>query len=189
MLSLYNLSKKYKNKIILDDININFDSNLIIINGINGSGKSTLLKILSNVIYKSSGKIKCDGTISYLPSSYNLPKIMYVKDYLLCFIKKEEINNLMNKYLIPNKRINELSKGNLQKLLILQVFSNDTKYYILDEPLDGLDDFAKELFHEEVKKKIEEDKTIIMALHDNKLIEDLNPKIYYIKDGKINDKD
>jgi len=188
MLSLYNLSKKYKNKTILDDISVDFDSNLIIINGVNGSGKSTLIKILTNTISKSSGKIKCDGTISYLPSAYNLPKIMFVKDYLLCFIKKEEIDNLMNKYLIPNKRISELSKGNLQKLILLQIFYNDTKYYILDEPLDGLDEFAKELFHDEIKNKIEENKIIIMALHDNKLIEDLNPKIYYMKDGKLYDK-
>ena len=113
---------------------------------------------------------------------------MFVKDYLLCFIKKEYVEFLMNKYLIPNKRINELSKGNLQKLLLLQVFSNDSKYYILDEPLDGLDEFAKDLFKDEIKRLIKEDKIIIMALHDNELILDLNPKIYIMKDGKIYDK-
>ena len=113
---------------------------------------------------------------------------MFVKDYLSCFIKKEEIDDLLNKYLIPNKRINELSKGNLQKLIILQIFYNDTKYYILDEPLDGLDEFAKKIFYNEIKNKIDNNKIIIMALHDNKLIEDLNPKIYYMRDGKLYDK-
>ena len=62
MIELINVTKIYKNNKILNDISVTFDRNLHIIYGNNGSGKSTLLKILSSIIYKTSGSILTTGS-------------------------------------------------------------------------------------------------------------------------------
>ena len=189
MISLNNVTKKYFDHIVLDSINLSINnSGIYILQGINGSGKSTIIKLISGIIYKSDGKIFNNLKISYLPDKFSLPKLMKVNNYLNLLNNNKRMNNiLMDKYKIPNKSICNLSKGNFQKLGLLQTFNYDADCYILDEPLDGLDDFAKELVKNEILKLVRNDKIIIMSLHDISEFSDLNPKIYYVKDGKINE--
>lgn len=192
MLKIIDLEKKYKDT-IFDHVTIDMSKpGLYIFQGINGSGKSTILKILSGIIFKTSGEIKKDISISYLPDKYNMPKLMNVKSYLEIVLdmygKKEEASFLISLYQIPKRRIGELSKGNYQKLGLLQTFSNDSDCYILDEPLDGLDDFAKHLVKKTVDEKIKDGHIVIMSLHDKKFFNDLHPVIYDVKNGKITER-
>ena len=64
----------------------------------------------------------------------------------------------------------------------------DKDIYILDEPLDGLDDFAKNLFRQLVEEKLKVNKKIILSLHNKSFLNNLNPKIYQIKDGCLSEK-
>lgn len=185
MLRLNNVSKKYKN-IVLNNISVDFkEGNLYILRGVNGSGKSTIIKILSGIIYKTSGNIENYVSISYLPDKFMMPKLLKVKTYL------DILNipfNLTSKFQIPNKRIGELSKGNLAKLGILQIMYNDCDCYILDEPLDGLDDFAKKLLKSLILEKLNDNKIVILSLHTKTLFNELNPIIYEIKEGELYEK-
>ncbi|MGM9970494.1 MAG: ATP-binding cassette domain-containing protein [Anaeroplasma sp.] len=188
MLYINNIKKKYKNHLILNNITLKIDKpGLYILQGVNGCGKSTLLKILGKIIYKSDGKIENDFKIAYLPDKFSLPKLMNVKSYL-SHLTCLDIDNLLARYQIPNMRIEKLSKGNYQKLGILQVLSFDADCYLLDEPLDGLDDFAKKLFKTIISEKIDGGKLIIMSLHNKNLFNELRPTVYIIKDGCINEK-
>ncbi len=193
MLSLENVEKKYNDTKILKNITIEFQmGSLYILTGPNGSGKSTLIKIISNIIFKTEGKININESISYLPDKYMLPKLMRTDEYIKNILKlyKLKINplDILNKFNIPKKLIGSLSKGNLQKIGIFQAFYNDADIYILDEPIDGLDDFAKKIFKELIKEKLELKKTIILSLHDKKFLNEFNPTIYEIKDGILNEK-
>ncbi len=186
MLKLDNLSKKYNNQIILNSISLEFkEGNLYILSGINGSGKSTLVKLLSGIIFKSSGSITRDISISYLPDKFTMPKLLSVKSY--CKLLSIPIE-LMEKYQIPNKRIGELSKGNLQKLGIIQILNNKSDCYILDEPLDGLDDAAKKLLKQDIITLKGNNKIIIMCLHTKTLFNELCPIEYEVKGGFLNEK-
>ena len=98
------------------------------------------------------------------------------------------MEELVSKFQIPNKRIGELSKGNQQKLGLLQILDYEADCYILDEPLDGLDDYAKKLFKEILKEKLENNKIIILSLHNKSIFNDLSPTILDIKEGRINEK-
>lgn len=190
MISLVNVEKKYNGHIVLDNLTMYIDKpGLFIIHGINGSGKSTLIKLLSGIIYKTDGEFKINYTVSYLPDKFSMPKLMRVKSYLSIVLNdKTKMDELVSKYQIPNKRIGDLSKGNQQKLGLLQILDYEADCYILDEPLDGLDDYAKKLFKEIIKEKIENNKTIILSLHNKTIFNDLSPTILDIKEGKINEK-
>lgn len=193
MINVRELEKKYGNQSILNSVNFTInEGNLNIFIGINGSGKSSILKILGKTIYKTSGQIDVKGDIAYLPDKYSFPKLMTTKNYLKNILKlyslKEEYLKLLTEFDIPNKLIGSLSKGNLQKLGLLQILIIPADIYLFDEPLDGLDDFAKKLFKSKIKEKLEQNKTIIMSLHTKTIFNEFKPIIYEIKDGKVYEK-
>lgn len=193
MLKLLNVSKKYKNEAVFDSVSIDMSNpGLYIFVGINGSGKSTILKILANIVYKTDGKIIKDISVSYLPDKFSLPKLMKSNDYINTILKLNNVsddpNKLISLFQIPNRRIGDLSKGNLQKIGLLQVLYNNADCYILDEPLDGLDDYAKKLLKDIIKDLIDNGKIIIMSLHNKQFFNDLEPITYEIRDGLINKK-
>lgn len=188
MLKLIQVEKRYKKNKVLQEISLDFSPpGLYILQGVNGSGKSTLIKILAGVIFKSGGEIKKEFSISYLPDKFLFPKLMRVDGYIAKVFSlykiKEKSLNWLKEYQIPKKRIGELSKGNLQKLGLLQILSHPADCYILDEPLDGLDDFAKRLVKKKVMEKLQEHKTIILSLHNKSLFQELHPKIIEIRNG------
>ena len=190
MISLNSIEKKFRNKMVLSNVSFEIDSpGIYVINGKNGSGKSTLLKIISKIIYKSNGKINIDGTISYLPDKFIMPRLMRASAYLkLALDDNQNIKELMNKYLIPNKKIRELSKGNLQKLGLLQILNKNADIYVLDEPLDGLDDTAKKIIKQDIIDLVNSGKIIILSLHTKTTFGDLKSQVFEIKDGCINEK-
>ncbi len=192
MLSVVGLEKKY-NEVIIEDVTIDMSKpGLYIFTGINGSGKSTILKILAGTIYKSSGSINKNVSISYLPDKYTMTKLMsvisYVELILEMYGRKKEALSLISMYQIPKRRIGELSKGNQQKLGLLQILANDVDCYILDEPLDGLDEFAKHLVKNIISEKIRAGKIILMSLHGKNLFNDLKTRIFEVKDKKITER-
>ena len=194
MLNLVSLEKKYKDHIVFSNMNIEFtNGNLYILMGANGSGKSTILKLVAGIIYKTDGKIIKDGVLSYLPDKFSMPKLMKVKNYLYEIFydrkdKNELYGNLMKTYQIPNKRIGDLSKGNLQKLGIVQILSLDADIYLFDEPLDSLDDYAKKVFREAIKEKLKEKKIVLMSLHNKSYFNELNPIVIEVKEGMVYEK-
>ncbi len=186
MIKLMNIYKSYNKVNILEDINITFNKGLYVIYGINGSGKSTLLKIISGIIYKTKGTILNTDNISYLPDKFLMPKLLSVNTYIK-LVLGEEYLYLLDKYKIPKKLIGNLSKGNLQKLGLIQILYQTSDTYILDEPLDGLDDEAKNIFKEDIINLLKENKTIIMSLHEKVLFDDINHISFFVKDGKCSE--
>lgn len=190
MLKLKNVNKKYGKINTINNVSIIIEKpGLYILTGENGSGKSTIIKLLSKIIYKSSGEIENNYNISYLPDKFLMPKLMnvklYIKEMLKIYRNNKNVDELMQMYMLPKKRIGELSKGNLQKLGILQIVENDVKYYVFDEPLDGLDENARKLFKNIIIDLLAKEKVVIMSLHNKSLFNDLKPQIFKIKDGKI----
>lgn len=190
MFKIINISKKYKNQTIFNDVSIDFSNpGIYLFQGVNGSGKSTLIKILAGMIYKTSGNIEKDISISYLPDKFSMPKLMLSKDYIKLFLsmtKREKMaSELLDKFQIPNRRIGFLSKGNQQKLALLQILYTDADCYIFDEPLDGLDEYAKGILKDIITELINRGKIIIISLHTSNLFSKLKPTIIEFKDGKI----
>ena len=185
MFEIKNLTKKYNNEIILNNICYKFiEGNIYVIRGINGSGKSTLFKILAGIINKSSGYITKNKTISYLPDKYVMPSLIRPKTYLKVIYDNDyKIKILLDLYKVDDKLICNLSKGNKQKLGIISKTYGDYDIYIYDEGLDGLDINTKKIFFEELKRKKEDNKIIILSLHEDIYEYDLKEIKLKISDG------
>lgn len=211
LLEIKNLSFKYSDELILDNINFDvFRGDYIALIGSNGAGKSTLVKLILNqlkplygtVSFYTENGIKNVGYVPQLsmPSSLEFPitvkellsLALYpsnrgfrkLKDYQI-----EKIDNALNlvgmsKY--KDRLYTELSGGQRQRILIAKTLVATPEFLILDEPMTGVDKESKEsLFHLLSHINNEHNITILMITHNLEEIENNVNKVYEIKDKKI----
>lgn len=172
---LVSITKIYKKKIVLNNINLTFNlGKCYMLVGENGSGKSTILKLITGLIYPSKGLIDNSNlTISYVPEKVSLPMHVKVIDFLniLKEIKQasdEKINYLIDYFELSdakNKKLKELSKGMLQKVLIIQSLMVDTDVYIFDEVLNGLDKNNQDKFINLLNELKSKNKLVLITSH------------------------
>lgn len=194
MLKLDNITKMFNKMNGIKEISLEInEGDFIILVGQNGSGKSTILKLIGNIINlnkNDQGKIiNTFQKIVYLPEKNSLPKLMTAVEYLQTFFytikTKCNVKEVLQKYLVPNKRINTLSKGMLQKILIIQTIYSDADLFLLDEPMEGLDDFSRKIFKLDLIELLEKNKTIIISTHNQRYFKELNSNNYRLKEGQI----
>ena len=204
-----NLTKKFKDVTIIDDVSITFNSGKIYgIVGRNGSGKSVFLKILCSFYNPTSGTILQDG-FDYI-SNNSFPKntrALIEKPYfvselsgyenlkLLASIENkigdEEIEKVLkdvNLYEEKDKKYHKYSLGMKQKLGIAQVLMENPDVLILDEAFNGIEESSvkkiKKILIEEKKKG----KLIIITSHIKEDIMELSDEIYEFNEGKLKKK-
>ena len=174
MIEVRNIYKKYGNNVILDIPYFNFKSgNSYMIIGSNGSGKSTLIKCLLGINKLNSGTVNINtANIGYVPEKFYFPDFCTVGKYLESIIDLYGKNDfsLINYYcnifnLDRSKMLSKLSKGMMQKVLIIQAIIHDSDLFIFDEPLNGLDTKSQELFFSIVNNLKNKNKTIIITTH------------------------
>lgn len=204
-ITINNLTKKFKDEIVLNNINMTLESgNIYGIIGQNGSGKSVLLKIICAFYIPSQGEVLIDN-INYC-NGKNFPKNLralieknaFLPDIsgfnnlkLLAKIENkitdEEINEslkIVNLYEEKNKMFSKYSMGMKQKLGIASVLMEDPEILILDEPFNGIDEESKEKITNELIK-IKNNKIIIITSHIKDEITSLCDHVFEMKNGKI----
>jgi len=175
-----NLSKKYKDKLILKDIDLHvYDEEIVSIIGPSGCGKSTIFNILSNLTTSDSGEVDIHGRFSY----------MYQKDLLLPYKnimdnvslplilkgeKKKKSYETVKPYFstfglegYENKFPHELSGGMRQRVNFMRTFVNSSDIMLLDEPFGALDSITRASMQNwllDIKKEIKS--TILLITHD-----------------------
>lgn len=202
MINIINLNKKYRNKIILDNINLNIEKGKIIgLLGPNGSGKTTLMKILLNITKEDNGEIyinnekKSEETnkyISFLPDAPFIDKDLSIneaRNYFKFFytdFNDKKFENLINKLNLNLKdKIKNLSKGNIEKLNLILILSRDAKIYILDEPIAGVDIITRNEILKLIIENISDESTAIISTHLIKDIEHIFDQVMFLKDANI----
>lgn len=202
MINIKNLNKKYRNKIILDNINLNIEKGKIIgLLGPNGSGKTTLMKILLNITKEDNGEIyinnekKSEETnkyISFLPDAPFIDKDLSIneaRNYFKFFytdFNDKKFENLINKLNLNLKdKIKNLSKGNIEKLNLILILSRDAKIYILDEPIAGVDIVTRNEILKLIIENISDESTAIISTHLIKDIEHIFDQVIFLKDANI----
>ena len=162
--------------------------------GENGAGKSTLLKMIMGLIYPTSGRVLTNGLrIGYVPEKVTMPKLITIEHFLLTLCelkkgKKEEIDYYLSYWGLikdKHKRLNELSKGMMQKVIITQAFFGSPDIMIFDEALNGLDSTMQKKLLELIRKKKKEGKIILITSHYKDYYSDVVDKTVVIKNKTL----
>lgn len=205
-LEIKHLSKKFGNNVVLNDINLTFNSGKIYgFIGRNGSGKSVLLKIICGFYPPTEGMILLDGknyikenefpddTRALIEKPKFLPDLTGFENLeLLASIQnkigKKEIDDILEKMNLTSekdKKYNKYSLGTKQKLGIAQVLMENPKLIILDEPFNGVENETTNKIRKILLEEKKKGKIILLASHIKEDITTLADVVYEVDGGRI----
>lgn len=210
-LELKGLTKKYKDIVAVNDVNITLTQGIWGLMGANGAGKTTLIRMMIGNLKPTSGHVSYnereifnkDGddleyknVLGYLPQEFgfsNSFKVFSFLEYVAALkgISKKEYNDrvydildYLNLTKYKNKKINQLSGGTKRRVGIAQALLNNPKIIILDEPTSGLDP-EERIKLRNILSDLSKDKIILVSTH---IIPDIEAMAQYsilYKDGQI----
>ncbi len=200
------IHKSYSDLEVLKGISFSINSgNAMGFLGRNGAGKTTFIRCLMDVFKPTSGTFKIDGKefnkddykIGYLPEERGMYSKEQILGQLIYFgrlkgmhgqdAKKEAMKWLERLELdsYAKKNLSILSKGNQQKVQLIQTLINDPDILILDEPFSGLDPVNSKVLKEIIVEKIESNKIVIFSSHQMSYVEEFCDDISIINKGVI----
>lgn len=182
--------------------------------GPNGAGKTTLIRIINQITMPDTGQVLLDGeplkpehiqNIGYLPEERGLYKSMKVGEQALYLAQLKGLTKVEAKKRLKywfdkleigdwwNKKIQELSKGQAQKIQFIVTVLHQPKLLIFDEPFSGFDPINANLIKDEILQLRDEGATVIFSTHRMESVEELCDHIALIHksnkvlDGKLTD--
>lgn len=210
MLIINNFTKKYDDKLAVDNLSLHIQKGEIYgFIGHNGAGKTTTLKSVVGILNFDEGEIlingnsikenplECKKEIAYIPDNPDLYEYMTGIQYLN-FVsdifgvdtdtRKDKIEKLANTFEIKDaltQAISTYSHGMKQKLAIISAWVHDPKLIIMDEPFVGLDPKASFTLKEMMREVCDKGGAIFFSTHVLEVAEKLCDKIAIIKNGKL----
>lgn len=202
MLEIKNLHKQFGRKKVLDGVSFNLNRDEITcITGVNGTGKTTLMNAIMGLLPVEKGSVRLgqepiSGTnynkIAYIADTITVPRSMTIEEamtFMRTFYEKwnqEKADELLSFFkLQANDKIKELSKGNQAKVSILLGIAQDADFYLMDEPLSGIDMFAREQILEVFTSQFVSGKGVLLATHNMEEIETLVDRVIMLNQGII----
>tara|TARA_B100000073_G_scaffold127272_1_gene104178 strand:- start:1831 stop:2718 length:888 start_codon:yes stop_codon:yes gene_type:complete len=207
MLSIEKIVKNFDNLKAVDQISFKVKRGDIYgFLGPNGAGKTTTIRMIMGIMQPDSGLIMLNGddinslgrkNLGYLPEDrglYQKQKLQEILHYfgLLRGMKKKDVINKtrlwLERFNLDSqglRKVEELSKGNQQKIQFILALLHDPELIILDEPFTGLDPLNQLLMKDIIQEKQNEGKTIIFSTHQMEQVEKLCNNICLINNGRI----
>ena len=214
MIALEGATKRYHSQTVLDDVTITFAGDgVTALIGPNGAGKSTLFGLIGRLIVPDAGSVLVDGMDVSTASSRELAKILAVLRQDNHIVARLTVHDLVEFGRFPHSRgrltvedrmhidrsidylalnefrdrfLDELSGGQRQRAFIAMVLAQDTKYVLLDEPLNNLDLKHMTEIMKLVRRVADElGKRVIVVLHDINFAATYADRIVAMRDGRI----
>lgn len=208
MLELKNVNKQFKDTVVLKDINIRFEKGMYGLLAPNGAGKTTLIKMITTLLFPTSGTISWEGKpivelgenyrglLGYLPQDFGYYGNYSPKKFLtyLSVLQKmdaktaekriDDLLDLVALSHVKNKKMKQFSGGMIQRVGIAQAMLNDPKILILDEPTAGLDPKERVRFRN-LLHQLSKDRIVILSTHIVSDIEAIANEIILLKDQQL----
>lgn len=198
MIQIENLSKKYGNKVVLQSINLLFESGKVYgLVGENGAGKTTLFNCIAG-LETFEGEIKSD-----IPKLKNHLGLLITEPYFFSKITGKEYIQLLcnarsiekidfeksNIFDLPlNEYASKYSTGMKKKLALTAILLQENNYFILDEPFNGVDIQSNIIITEIIHKLKELGKTVIISSHIFSTLNDTCDEILILENNTISKK-
>ena len=206
MIEVSHVSRNFGNFSAVNDISFSIPTGQIIgLLGPNGAGKTTTMRMITGFLTPSEGKIYIDGVditeapveskkkIGYMPESAPLYGDMIVEDYLKYIaeihgedpaVKVPALCAECGLKEVMSKNINELSRGNRQRVSLAHALMHDPEILILDEPTSGLDPNQVEDVRS-IIREIGKTRTVIISTHILSEVETICSRAIIISGGKV----
>lgn len=206
-LEVSNLCKSFGKLKAVDDVSFSVRPGEVFgLIGRNGAGKTTTIRMMMNVFGPDSGEIRYAGKrvgedfrriVSYLPEERGLYKKMKVIDLLHFFLEirgiepesaKGRLDDYLRRFSLDDRRqarIEDLSKGNQQKVQFIAAVLSDPEVLVLDEPFSGLDPVNTALLKDMVLELKEAGKVIVFSTHLMDVAERMCDSIALIHKGQL----
>lgn len=199
-LEVRNINKKYKNKVILNDINFSIQSGEIVaLIGKNGAGKSTLINIITKLIQQDSGQSKIFEKEKF---DRNLIGVMMQENISLDRITVKEIIKLTRTYYhnpmsyqailalselqnYTNHPMDKLSGGQKRKLQFALTLAGNPDLIFLDEPTVGMDAESRTKFWERIDELKKQGKTFLITSHYLEELEKVANRFIFLHNQRI----
>lgn len=207
MLTVHNISKTYKGGVkAVDGVSFSVRPGSVLgILGPNGAGKTTTIRMILNIIKPDAGIIEFKGSpvgedtknaIGYLPEERGLYKKSSIGDTLAYFASvktapngvKQSVGEWLERFELQGmekRKIEELSKGNQQKVQFIAAVLHNPDLLILDEPFSGLDPVNQLKFKDVVMDLRNRGKAIIFCTHQLESAEKICDEITLYNKGKV----
>lgn len=172
--------------------------------GANGAGKTTTIRMILDFIRPSSGEIQLFGKdirqgsaylrdrIGYLPGDVVLPKDSTGKEFLKYLARLNGnvdpgyMHDLVKRFEAQlDKKMGQLSKGNRQKIGIVQACMHQPDVLVLDEPTSGLDPLMQEQFYQTISEACQRGAAVLLSSHSFEEVERMCDRIGIVRKGKL----
>ena len=172
--------------------------------GPNGAGKSTTIRILMDLIRPTSGRVTVMGLDAQADSLALRRRVGYIQSDPVLYgnlsgrelisyiaglrggVDQRIVDHLVQRLNCDlSRRIDTLSLGNRQKLVVIQAFMSEPDVLVLDEPTSGLDPLMQEEFERMMDEVKSEGKTIFLSSHMLAEVEDVCDRVGIIRDGRL----
>lgn len=205
-LVLEGVTKRFGRFTAVDDLSLTIpEGQLFGLLGANGAGKTTTIRMILGILEPTEGKIRWNGEkiddsksylVGYLPEERGLYPKLTVKDQLVYLARLrgmekgealEQLNFWLERFHIPEyreKRVEELSKGNQQKIQFIAAILHRPKLLFLDEPFSGLDPVNTDLLKGIIRDLVKEGTTIIFSSHRMEQVEELCENLVILRKGR-----
>lgn len=209
-LKIEHISKRFKDKMAVDDVSLTLTTGVWGLLGANGAGKTTLMRMIADIMEPSNGSISFDGEdirkmganyrniFGFLPQDFGYSRDFTVKDYLeyiaaLKDVSPRETTKKINQLLdiltlsdVKGKKIAKLSGGMKRRVGIAQAMLNDPKILVMDEPTAGLDPGERVRFRNFISE-FSHNRIVLISTHIVSDIEYIATRNAIMKAGKIID--
>jgi len=207
ILTFSHLHKTYASTVASEDVSFEVRSGEVFgLLGPNGAGKSTIIRMLMDIIAPDAGEILLDGhrlgpgerdRIGYLPEErglYRKEKAIDVLVYFgmlkglhrraareraLAWLKRIDLADL------ADRRVDQMSKGQQQKVQIVGTLLHDPAIIVVDEPFSGLDPINTALVRDLLKEKSAAGCVVVLSTHQMPLVEALCDRVAMIHQGRL----
>ena len=210
-IEVINLSKSYKTKKAVNNINFKIDENEIVgLLGPNGCGKTTTIGMILGLLKPTSGRVLINGKdiennkisilhkINFISPYIELPKKLTVNQNLIVYGKLYNIKNLNERINFLSEKLRlgdlldkitgELSSGQKNRVSLAKALINDPTVLLLDEPTAALDPETADFIRTFLEKLREEKKiSVLLASHNMDEVKRLCNSVMMMKDGNIVD--
>lgn len=199
------LTKRYGRNRGINDVTFSLEEGEVFgFLGPNGAGKTTTMRVLMGLLYPSSGSATIGGLdcwkelvavkklIGYLPGEYTFDpglkgaQIIEYLGHLRGGVDNTYVRSLVERLdFDPSKKFREYSRGNKQKLGLIQAFMHKPRLLILDEPTGGLDPLNQQEFYRMVAEVHAEGRTVFLSSHILPEVEHTCDRVAIIREGRI----